>query len=49
MLSGEVIYRNSLIIRKGGERPSEKTNLILERPKWSVSSLTPPLKSSFDP
>jgi hypothetical protein len=46
-LSDEVIYRNSLIIVKGSERPSEQTNLILERPKMSVSCLTPPFKSSF--
>jgi hypothetical protein len=46
-LSGIVICRNSLIIRKWGERPVEKTNLIPERPKRSVSYLTLPLKSSL--
>jgi hypothetical protein len=46
-LSGEVICRNSLIIRKRGEMPSEKINLIFERSKWSVSSLTLPLKYGF--
>ena len=46
-LSGIVICRDSLIIRKGGERPGEKTNPILERPKWSVSYLTLTLKSGF--
>jgi hypothetical protein len=34
-LSDVIIYRNSLIIRKGGERSGEKTNLILEMPKRS--------------
>jgi hypothetical protein len=46
-LSSEVICRNSIIIRKGSERPDKKVNLILERPKWSMSCLTPSLKSGF--
>jgi hypothetical protein len=43
-LSNIFMCRDSLAIRKGGERPGEKTNLSLERPKWSVSYLTLPLK-----
>jgi hypothetical protein len=46
-LSSEVICRNSLVIRKMSERSGKKVNLILERPKWSVSYLTPPIKSGF--
>jgi hypothetical protein len=34
-----IISSYSLIIRKGSERPGEKTNHILERPKRSVSYL----------
>jgi hypothetical protein len=36
-----------LIIWEGSKRPGEKSNLILERPKWSVSYLTAPLKSGL--
>jgi hypothetical protein len=46
-MSNIIISRGSLVIREGCESPSEKTNLIFEQPKWSVSYLTPPLKPSF--
>jgi hypothetical protein len=46
-ISSIIISRDSLVIREGGERPGEKTNLIFERPRWSVSYLTLPLKSGF--
>jgi hypothetical protein len=36
-----------LIIWERSKRPGEETNLILERPKWSVSYLTVPLKSGL--
>ena len=36
-----------LIIWERSKRPGEEANLILERPKWSVSYLTVPLKSGL--
>jgi hypothetical protein len=46
-ISSIFISSCSLVIREGSERPGVKTNLILERPKQSVSYLTSPLKSSL--
>jgi hypothetical protein len=46
-ISSIIISSCSLIIREESERPGEKTNLILERSKWSLSDLTSPLKSGL--
>jgi hypothetical protein len=46
-ISNIIISSCFLIIKEGSERPGDKTILILERPKRSVSFLTPPLKSGL--
>jgi hypothetical protein len=46
-ISSIIISSCSLIIREESERPGEKTNLILERSKRSLSDLTSPLKSGL--
>jgi hypothetical protein len=42
-----IIANFFLIIWERSKRPGEEANLILERPKWSVSYLTLPLKSGL--
>jgi hypothetical protein len=45
--SNFIISSFFLIIWERSKRPGEEANLILERPKWSVSYLTVPLKSGL--